>query len=344
MKIALIAPLEESIPPKKYGGTELIVSLLAEGLIKKGHKVYLFASGDSKTKANLIPIFKRALRKEKFCQDLKIREALKFIGVGKIVNKLKRIKVDIIHNHLGWRFLPFAEQFKSPTITTLHGPLDSHYSKFIYSKFKDYHFVSISNSQRKPLKLNYLATVYNGIDISQFDFNSFPKGNYLAFLGRMSPEKGPLEAIKIAKKTKLKLKMAAKIDVVDKEYFEKSIKPLIDKKQIEFIGEIGPKEKNNFLKNATALLCPLQWEEPFGLFMAEAMACGTPVIVLNRGSAKEVVKDKKTGFVVDSLDDMAKAIKNINQIKRENCRKWVEEKFTAEKMVNEYEKVYYKIL
>jgi len=345
MRIAIISPLEEQVPPKKYGGTELIVYYLSQFLPEKGHKVYLFASGDSKTKASLIPVFPRAIRKEKIAQDMRYREALKYIGVSRIVGELRKIKVDIIHNHLGWRFLPFCSFFKCPVLTTLHGPLDIAYQKFVYSRFKNYPFVSISNSQRKPLpNLNYVATIYNGIDLDGLNFNEEPKGNYLSFLGRMSPEKGPVEAIQIAKKSGMKLKMAAKVDAVDRKYFETKIKPLIDGKQIQFIGEIGPKEKNDFLGNSIALLVPLQWREPFGLFMIEAMACGTPVIAFDRGSAREVVENKKTGFVVKNIKEAIEAVKKINQIKRLDCRERVEKNFTAEKMVDNYEKVYYKIV
>lgn len=344
MNIALLAPLEESVPPAKYGGTELIVSYLANALSKKGHKVFLFATGDSKTAAELIPIFPRAIRKELYASDLKIREALKYIGISKIVNNLQKLKIDIIHNHIGWRFLPFASFLPAPTLTTLHGPLNINYQKFIYSKFKKYPFVSVSNSQRKPLaSLNYRATVYNGIDIKIFDFNDSPK-DYFAFLGRMSPEKGPVQAIQIAKAAGVKLKMAAKVDAADKIFFEKEVKPLIDNKQIEFLGEIAHSQTNNFLGNAKGLIAPIQWQEPFGLFFVEAMACGAPVIALNRGSVPEVIKDKKTGFVLNDIREAIKAIRNINKIKRKDCREWVEKNFTSEKMVENYEKVYKKIL
>ena len=346
LKIALLAPFEESVPPKKYGGTEVIVAHLANELTKRGHKVYLFATQDSKTKANLIPIFKRAIRKEKFSQNLQIREAMKYIGVSKILKHLKDLDIDLIHNHLGWRFLPFADLIKKPVLTTLHGPLNISYQQFVYKKFKNFPFVSISNSQRKFLpSLNFVATVYNGIDLKIHNFNpSIKKENYLAFLGRMSPEKGPLEAIQIAKLAKRPLKMAAKIDVVDKSYFETKIKPLIDGKEIQYLGEISQKEKVKFLQKAIALLAPLQWEEPFGLYMAEAMACGTPVIAFNRGSAKELIKDEKTGFIVKNVKEAALALKKINQIQPKDCRQWVEKNFSKEKMVENYEKVYLKIL
>jgi len=353
MKIALLAPFEESVPPQKYGGTELIVYYLCQILSRK-HSVFLLATGDSKTKAKLVPIFPRSIRKERISQDMKIRESLKYVGMAKVLEELKKINPDIIHNHIGWRFLPFAPLLKAPVVTTLHGPLDVPYQQFVYGRFKKSPFVSISNSQRKPFRiLNYAATVYNGIDIKQFHFNDKPEGDYFAFLGRMSPEKGPIQAIEVTKKAGVKLKMHAKVDAVDKEYFEKKIKPLIDGKQIKFPGEIGPKEKSDFLRNAKALLCPIQWEEPFGLFMIEAMACGTPVIAFGRGSVPEIIKNGKTGFICrpHDSDSMVKAIKRIYRMPekeylemRYRCRKSVEEKFTAERMVSEYEKVYRKIL
>lgn len=345
MRIAILAPFEEQVPPQKYGGTELIVYYLCQILPQRGHKVYLFASGDSGTRSQLIPIFPRAIRKEKIAQEMKFREALKYLGVGKLVEELRKIKVDIIHNHLGWRFLPFASFFKCPVLTTLHDPPDISYQKFVYRKFKNYPFVSISKSQRKLLpSLNYAANVYNGIDLKKLIFKEKPEDGYLSFLGRMSPEKGPFEAIQIAKKSGRKLKMAAKIDLVDKKYFEAKIKPLIDGKQIEFMGEIGPKEKNDFLRDSSALLAPLQWEEPFGLFMVEAMACGTPVIAFKRGSAQEIVEHGKTGFVVEDVKEAVEAVKKIGQIERLACRERVEKNFTAEKMVDNYEKVYSRII
>lgn len=344
LKIALLAPFEERVPPPKYGGIELIVSHLADILPKKGHKVFLFASGDSKTKAKLIPIFPKAIRTNPYASNPKTREALKVIGIGKTIEKLKKLNVDIIHDHIRWRFLPFTSLFPIPTVTTLHGPLTSKHQKFIHNHFKKHLFVSVSNSQKAPLpNLNYVATVYNGINVKNFEFSEKPK-DYFAFLGRMSPEKGPAQAIQVAKSAGVKLKMAAKVDAVDVEFFKKEVKPFIDNKQIEFIGEIGPKEKSGFLKNARGLIAPIQWEEPFGLYFIEAMACGTPAIACKRGAAPEVINHRKSGFVANTLDEMVKAIKNIDSIKREDCRKWVEENFTAEKMVDEYEKVYYKIL
>jgi len=345
MKIALLAPFEESVPPYKYGGTELIVSHLAESFVAYGHQVYLLATGDSKTQANLVPIFPRAIRQEQFADNLEIRNSLKYIGISRVVEQLFKIKPDIIHNHIGWRFLPFARFFSAPVVTTLHGPLDIFYQQFFYGQFAEMPYVSISNAQREPfLKLNYAATVYNGINLKDFTFNQ-NSDNYLAFLGRTSPEKGLKEAIQIAKKAGIKLKIAAKIDAVDLNYFNKEIKPLIDNKQIEYIGEIGAEERDNFLGKATALLAPIQWREPFGLFFVEAMACGTPVIATKMGSVPEVVKNGETGFVVENqVDNFVEAIKKIKLIDRKNCRQHVEKNFTVEKMAKNYLKVYKRVL
>ncbi len=345
MKIALLAPFEEAVPPEKYGGTELVISNLCETLIDYGHRVYLLGTGDSQTRANLISIFPQAIRKEKIASDLTLRNTLKYIGIGRVFDELLKLDIDIIHNHIGWRFIPFAHHFRVPTITTLHGPLDVPYQQFVYGSFPSASYVSISNAQREPFpKLNYIATVYNGIDLGQFDFVDKP-GKYLAFLGRISPEKGPRQAIEIAKRAKMKLKIAAKIDAVDIEYFKKEVEPFIDGRQIEYLGEIGPKEKNNFLKNAYALLSPIQWREPFGLFMIEAMACGTPVVVTDMGSAREVISDGKTGFVVsNNIDEFVGAIKRVQQIERKKCYDRVKELFTKEKMTENYLQAYEKIL
>jgi glycosyltransferase involved in cell wall biosynthesis len=366
MKIAIISTLEEPVPPKKYGGIELVVSHLADGLTEKGHTVYLLASGDSKTKAKLIPIFKHSLRKEEEIIKLNLKDHFKYIAAAKILEEMSKIKVDIIHSHIGWRFAPFSNLFKAPTVITLHGPLDVPHLQYIYKKFADQNYISISNAQRKPLpNLNYVDTVYNGINIKEFEFSKNPK-NYLSFLARISPEKGPIQAIMVAKKTKLNLKMAAKIDKVDIDFYNRRVKKLIDGKQIQYIGEIASSQKSGFLKNSIALLAPIQWEEPFGLFMTEAMACGTPVIAFARGSVPELVKDGETGFIINysekdirgnwiikktGINGMIEAVKKIISMPkndylkmREMCRKHIENNFTVEKMVNKYEEVYSKIL
>ena len=345
MRIALVAPFEESVPPEKYGGTELVVYNLAESLVDMGHEVFLLASGDSKTRAKLIPVFPRAIRKEEYAADTNVRNSLKFVGIARVLDELKKLNVDIVHNHIGWRLLPFEGIAEKRMVTTLHGPLDVPYQQFVYGLFKDAPCISISNSQREPFNgLNFIATVYNGIDISLFDFNEKPKG-YLAFLGRMSPEKGPKVAIEVAKKAGMKLIMAAKVDAVDKEYFEREIKPLIDGEQVVFLGEIGPVEKNGLLRDAACLLATIQWREPFGLFMAEAMACGTPVIATDMGSAREIVADGETGFVVkNDIDGFVGAVKKIGSLSRSACRARAETMFSKETMAVNYVEAYKKTI
>ncbi|MDO8601888.1 MAG: glycosyltransferase family 4 protein [bacterium] len=344
MRIALLAPGEESVPPSKYGGTELIVSNLAETLVARGHEVYLLASGDSQTKAKLVPVFFESIRKYPGAQNPLERETMKFMGLGRTIIELQKLKVDIVHNHIGWRYLPFASLYKAPTVTTLHGPLDVKYQQLVYGTYKDAAYVSISNSQREPFPdLNFAATVYNGIEVEKFEFEEKP-GEYLAFLGRMSPEKGPIDAIKIAKAAGKKLIMAAKVDSVDVEYFTKKVKPLIDGKQIKFIGEVDHVGKVKLLKNALGLIAPINWREPFGLFLVEAMACGTPVLTRPMGAAPELILNEKTGFVYRTNRELIAAVKHLGSISRTACRKRVEDFFSAKRMTEGYEMVYRSLL
>ncbi len=344
--LAQIAPSEERVPPPKYGGTELVVSNLTEELIKRGHRVTLLASGDSITKARLVSTFKKAVRTNINVDTNSLkRDATKLIEVAQAINFLRQHKFDIIHNHIDWRFLPFVPLLNSvPVVTTLHCSLDADYQQFVYNAIPNKNYISISNNQRRPMpQLNFISTVYHGIQINKFAFNS-KKGNYVAFLGRMSPEKGPFQAIQAAKKARVPLIMAAKVDLTDKEYFHKKIKPLVDGKSVRFIGEVNHRDKVKLLRNAAALLGLIQWEEPFGLVMIEALACGTPVIANNRGSVPELIQNGKTGFIVKNINEAVKAIRNIDQISRYDCRRSAEEKFSVEKMAEEYEKIYYKLL
>lgn len=344
MKIAMLAPFEESVPPAKYGGTELVVYNLVEQLVKNGHEVTLLASGDSKTSAKLEPIFSQSIRLLPDSQDMRIRDALKYMGIGKVLSYLQKNDFDIIHNHIGWRLLPFQEIVKIPVVTTLHGPLDVAYQQKVYGAYAEANFISISLNQRKPMpQLNFVANVYNGIEVEKFKFNENPQ-DYFAFLGRMSPEKGPIQAIEVAEKAGIKLLMAAKVDTVDREYFESKVKPLIDGKQIQFIGEINHTEKVEFLGKAKALIAPIQWEEPFGLFFTEAMVCGTPVIALKRGSVPEIIIDKKTGFICDSIEEMVEKVKEIDKIDRKACFEHVKNNFSSEKMAQDYLLAYEKVI
>lgn len=344
MKIAIVAPFEESVPPRKYGGTELIVYNITEQLVKMEHDVTLLASGDSRTNAKLKFIFETSLRSNPELVNMKLRDAYKFMWLGKIVTYLIENKFDIIHNHIGWRLLPFQKIIGSPIVTTLHGPLDVLYQQKVYEAYADSNFVSISINQRKPMpKLNFVANVYNGIEIEKFQQNYKPK-DYFAFLGRMSPEKGPVQAIQVAKKAGVKLIMAAKVDLVDKDYFKKEIEPLIDNEQIKFIGEINHDEKIEFLGNSKGLIAPIQWEEPFGLFFIEAMVCGAPVFAIKRGSVPEIIKDKETGFICDSIEEMAEKIKRVDEIDRKACFQHVRDNFSSKRMVENYIKVYEKVI
>ncbi len=340
----MLAPFEEQVPPKKYGGTELVIYNLTEQLIKLGHEIILVASGDSKTSASLEVIFPQSIRSMPETQDMKIRDTLKQMGVAKVVAYLKNNKFDIVHNHIGWRLLPFRKIISSPIVTTLHGPLDIPYQQKVYGAFADSNFISISLNQRKPMpNLNFVANVYNGIEVEKFKFNKSPQ-DYFAFLGRMSPEKGPVQAIEIAKKAGVKLIMAAKVDVADKEFFEKEVEPLIDDEQIKFIGEVNHDEKVKFLGNARALIAPIQWEEPFGLFFIEAMACGTPVIAMRRGSVPEIILDGEMGFVCETVNEASVKVGEIEKINRKKCYNHVKENFSAEKMAKDYVLAYEKII
>lgn len=339
MRIAQVAPLYESVPPKLYGGTERVVSYLTEELVKMGYEVVLFASGDSQTQAKLIPISPNALRLDKNCRDSLIWHLYMLEEVFKRANLF-----DIIHFHIEYLHLPLALRYNVPFVTTLHGRLDlPEYAPF-FRKFKTAPFVSISNSQRKPLPwLNWQATVYHGLPKDLYRF--YPeRGKYLAFLGRISPEKRPDRAIAIAEKFGMKLKIAAKIDKADEVYFKEVIKPLLKSSWVEFIGEIGEREKNEFLGNAYALLFPIDWPEPFGLVMIESLACGTPVVAWRCGSVPEIIEDGKTGFIVKSIEEAVFVLDKVSTLNRENCRKSFEKRFTAKRMAEDYIRIYQNII
>ena len=332
------------MPPDKYGGTELVVYNLAEDLVLMGHDVSVLATADSKTSAKIVPVLKKSIRGLPGASDSKIREAYKIIGLGKTVEYLKNNAFDIIHNHLGWRLLPFEKILNAPVLTTFHGPLDIDYQKEIYKKYKNCDYASICFNQRRPmLNLNFAGNVYNGIRVENFRFFEKPK-DYFVFLGRMSPQKGPAQAIRIAMSAGVKLIMAAKVDMVDKEFFEKEIKPLINGKEIKFIGEVNHKQKAELLGNARALIAPIQWEEPFGLYFIEAMACGTPVITMKRGSAPEIILNNITGFICDDENEMAQKLRMIDSIDRRACRQYCRENFSSLRMAQDYLEIYKKII
>jgi glycosyltransferase involved in cell wall biosynthesis len=340
MRIAQIAPLWERVPPTAYGGTELIVSLLTDELVRRGHDVTLFASGDSLTLAKLESVHPRALRLDPSVKEGGIYEMLSLSSVYENADQF-----DIIHSHVGCAALPYAPLVKTPTVHTLHGIFTPDNEKmFTHARHQPY--ISISAAQREPrVGLNYVATVYNGIDTDRFAF--YPKPDqppYLAFLGRISPEKGTHLAIEIAQRSGWHLKMAGKVDPVDREYFEAQILPQIDGEQIEYLGEANHDQKCAILGGAVATLFPIGWREPFGLVMIESMVVGTPVIAMALGSVPEVIVNGKTGWLCDSMEDCVEAIDKVAQIDRYACREHVLRNFTAQRMVDGYETIYKEIL
>lgn len=339
MRIAQVAPLYERVPPLYYGGTERIVSYLTEELIKRAHEVTLFASGDSVTKGRLIAPCKRSLRLDPACEMPLVYHVLQLDQLYQ-----NAASFDIIHFHTDYLHFPFARRLGKPHVTTLHGRLDLRDLVPLYEQFNDLPVVSISNSQRSPLpSINWQGTVYHGIPSNLYELRR-NQGTYLAFLGRISPEKRVDRAIEIAKRANIKLKIAAKVDPVDKHYMETKIRPLLDHPLVEFIGEIGEKEKPEFLGDAFALLFPIDWVEPFGLVMIEAMACGTPTIAFRQGSVPEIIDNGVTGFVVDNVDDSLAALVKVPYFDRARCRRVFEERFSGSRMAADYLKTYERVI
>ena len=342
MRIAQVAPLWERVPPPAYGGTELVVGLLSDELVKRGHEVVLFASGDSGTLAELEPGCDRALRVQDLLPpDYAIYEQMQLSKVF-----ARASEFDIVHSHMDYAALPYARFSRTPVVHTLHGRFTPLVEK-IFAQHRRQNFISISNSQRRlDLGLNYTATVYNAIATDRFEFYPQPDRHtpYLAFLGRMSVEKGPHLAIEIAKRTGWRLKMAGKIDFENKGFFEREVAPHIDGKQIEFLGEADHAMKNELLGNAVATLFPITWQEPFGLVMPESMVTGTPVVAIAQGSASEVIADGKTGFLCQNVDECAEALAHIETIDRHTCRRHVENNFSVRNMVDGYEAAYREVL
>jgi glycosyltransferase involved in cell wall biosynthesis len=335
MRIAQVAPLYESVPPKLYGGTERVVSYLTEELVRLGHDVTLFAAGDSVTHAELAAVWPRALRLDPSCRDERIPHVLQLERVLQRANEF-----DVIHYHVDANHYPTSRRSLTPQLTTLHSRLDLPHLQPLYTEFKDMPVVSISNSQRKPLpQAAWCGTVYHGLPLSLHRLWPGP-GEYFAFLGRVSPEKGVDRAIQIAKRLGVPLKIAAKIDLADAEYFQTQIVPQLDPPRVEFIGEIGESEKGEFLGRARALLFPIDWPEPFGLVIIEAMACGTPVVAMRHGSVPELIDQGIAGFHVDSLDDAVNAAARITQLDRRACRAAFERRFSAARMARDYVAVY----
>jgi glycosyltransferase involved in cell wall biosynthesis len=339
MRIAQVAPLAEAVPPKFYGGTERVVSWLTEELVSQGHEVTLFASADSHTTAELVPCAAQGLR----LAGHRDHTASHLVMLDRL--RRRADEFDVIHFHID--LLPFAlfRDLGHKTLTTLHGRLDIPDFRPVYESFTDMPLVSISDSQRAPMPpdANWLATVHHGIGADVCPFHPAGDG-YLAFLGRISPEKRPDRAIEIAKRAGLPLKIAAKVDKADQEYFEGVIKPLLDHPLVEFIGEIGESEKCAFLGNARALLFPIDWPEPFGLVMVEAMSAGTPVIAWRNGSVPEVVADETSGAIVESIEDAVAAVERVSAIDRAGVRRHFEQHFTAARMAEDYVAAYERLL
>ena len=339
MRIAQLAPLWECVPPPAYGGIELVVSLLTDELVRRGHDVTLFATGDSTTDATLSSVHPRALRLDAEVKEYSVYEALQLSHVFQRAGEF-----DVIHSHMGCPVLPYSKLIKTPTVHTLHGTFTTDNSK-LYQHAKELPYISISKAQIDPqLGLNCVATVYNAIDVKRHRFFSTPDEQpYLAFLGRMSPEKGPHHAIAIAKQAGLPLKMAGKVDPVDEEFFEREVKPHIDGVQVQFLGEAKHAEKNELMGRAIATLFPITWREPFGLVMIESMAAGTPVIAMRMGSTPEVIDHGRTGYLCDTVEECVQAVKAIDKISRFACRDHVTSYFSVTQMTDGYEAVYRQI-
>jgi glycosyltransferase involved in cell wall biosynthesis len=341
VRIAQVAPLFESVPPALYGGSERVVSWLTEELVGLGHDVTLFASGDSKTKAKLVPACEVALWRDKECRETLPHHVRMMELLFRDVSSF-----DVIHFHCDYVHFPLVRRYPCATVTTLHGFPHGHDLRGLFEEYADVPLVSISNNQRAPLPAaNWQGTVYHGLPESLHTFYPHP-GKYLAFLGRISPEKGVERAIEVARRTGIPLKIAAKIYEEDRNYFDRVIQPLLraNVSTVEFLGEVGGAAKDEFLGRALALLFPIDWPEPFGLVMIEAMACGTPVIAWRKGSVPEIMQDGKTGFVVDSLEDAVRCIPRLTRIRREDCRRVFQERFRAERMATDYLRVYEKMI
>lgn len=340
LRIAQIAPLYESVPPALYGGTERVVSYITEELVARGHEVSLFAAGDSTTAAKLMPGCDRALRRVGKPELGSPLQLLMLAGAY----EMAPVNFDIVHSHVDYWVFPFAQFTGVPTISTMHNRLDLDEFVPFYRRYPRTPLVSISDAQRAPLPdMNWHGTVYHGLPRNLLKFNPKPQ-DYLAFVGRISPEKGIDRAIAVAEAVNVPLKIAAKVDAADRQFYEAVIKPLIKPPLIEYIGEITEAEKSDFLGNAIALIFAVDWPEPFGLAMIEALACGTPVIARPCGSVPEIIRPGITGFLGCEVEDLANGVRNVTKLSRERCRREFEERFTSEIMTQKYEQIYLRII
>jgi glycosyltransferase involved in cell wall biosynthesis len=338
VKIAQVAPLYESVPPKFYGGTERIVANLTDELVRQGHDVTLFASGDSETAARLVSVCDEGLRLNTKYTDHILYHLL---SVERVAQRAEEF--DFIHFHLTYLHYSIARRLSTAYATTIHGRMDLPEYVPLYREYSDAPVISISDSQREPLPwLNWQGTVYHGLPHDLFDWTP-QRGKYLVFLGRFSREKRADRAIEIAKRSGIPLKIAAKIEKSDADYFESEIQPLLDDPLIEYVGEVGDKEKQDLFSNAYAQIFPIDWPEPFGLVMIEAMACGVPTLAFRCGSVPEIIDDGSTGFIVDSVEDAVEKLKRVPELSRENCRRVFEERFSARRMAKDYLSIYARI-
>jgi glycosyltransferase involved in cell wall biosynthesis len=339
VRIAQVSPLYESVPPKLYGGTERVVSYLTEELVRQGHEVTLFASGDSVTAARLVPGCPTALRLDPGCIDVLAHHTVMLERVFCQTNRF-----DVVHFHIDYVHFPLSRRHRTLQLTTLHGRLDIPDLVPVYREFGEMPVVSISDAQRQPLPwLNWLGTVHHGLPTELHPFRQEP-GRYLAFLGRISPEKRVDRAIEIARRLRMPLRIAAKVDKIDREYHEQQIVPLLADPLVEYLGEVGEAEKADLLGGASALLFPVDWPEPFGMVMIEAMACGTPVIAWPHGSIPEVIEPCVSGFIVDSMDEAVDATRRAMDLSRRRVRQAFEARFTSERMASDYLDLYRRLL
>ena len=340
MKIAQVAPLMESVPPRLYGGTERVVSYLTDELVRLGHEVTLFASGDSVSTANLVRCVPTALR-----LDASVRDPIPYYML--MLDRVRELadEFDVLHFHIDQFHFPLFRPIANKTVTTLHGRQDLPDLKPLYLGFSDIPLVSISNAQRKPIpNANFVATVYHGLPLHLLKPTCRASGGYVAFLGRISPEKRPDRAIRIAQALELPIKIAAKVDKVDEAYFREKIVPLLNQPGVQFIGEIDERAKSEFLGNAGALVFPIDWPEPFGLSMIEAMACGTPVLAFCCGSVPEIIDPGVTGAIVRTMAEAIRTLPQVLALDRRTVRQGFEQRFSATRMAKDYIQVYGSVL
>ncbi|MBX2805804.1 MAG: glycosyltransferase family 4 protein [Hyphomicrobiales bacterium] len=340
MKIAQVSPLIESVPPRLYGGTERIVSYLTEELVRMGHDVTMFASGDSTTAADLVSCANTALR-----LDANVKDQMPYYMT--MIDKVRRMadEFDVIHFHIDYFQFPLFRDLGPKTVTTLHSRQDVSDLKTLYAAFPELPLVSISNAQRRTVaNANFAGTVYHGLPMNLHAPNLNPKGDYVAFLGRVSEEKRLDRAIRIARAAGIPIRIAAKVDTNDREYYEQVIKPMLSLPGVEFIGEINDRQKPEFLGNARAMLFPIDWPEPFGIVMIESMACGTPVLAFRNGSVPEVIDDGMSGFIVDTEEEAVSLLHQTINLDRRQVRRRFEERFSSTRMAEDYVEIYKKLL